>query len=40
MHDAMGTVRHREAIRAEAAATFARYAGRWGAFLRRLGIAV
>ena len=39
MHDAMGTVRHREAIRAEAAATFAKYAGRWNAFLRRLGIA-
>jgi hypothetical protein len=40
MHDAMGTMRHKEAIRAEAAATFERYAGRWSAFLKQLGIAV
>ena len=39
MHDAMGTVRHREAIRSEVEATFAKYAGRWSAFLRNLGIA-
>jgi Glycosyltransferases involved in cell wall biogenesis len=40
MHDAMGTVRHREAIRAEVKATFARYAERWRTFLRQIGIAV
>lgn len=40
MHDAMGTVRHRETIRVEVAATFAKYAGRWRTFLRQIGIAV
>jgi len=38
MHGNMGTVRHRPAIEAEVKETFGRYAGRWGIFLRNMGL--